>query len=156
MGYIIAVVFLSFLLPVIYGAISPVYNIYIWGINTTYTMAASPIPVALAHQDIVPGSEIVTNATNSTAATIGEGFGSATDCGADVVGENDCYYNFTDGNAYTYGTLVVNQTGDVNITYRYYPEGYSKQTQDRSIVVFITTFLIIGVLFAIGKGSGLF
>jgi len=149
MPLVIGVIFLAILLPVIYLAIQPVYTTSSIA-NETFTMAASPIPVQLANKDIVGGSELVYNVTGDTA--IAEGEASAADCGG---GDHTCYYNFTDGNKYTYGTVTVNNTGSFAVSYAYYPAGYSHLAQDRAVIVMLTTFLILGVLVIIVKVAGL-
>lgn len=149
MPLVVGVIFLTFMLPVIYLGIKPVYTTSSVA-NETVTMAASPVPVNLAHKDVVDGSEMVYNATDAS-ISVGEGEGSAADCG----GGTTCYYNFTDGNKWTYGTLAVNLTGDFNVSYTYYPESYSHQTADRAVILFVTTLLILGVLVIIAKAGGL-
>lgn len=152
-GLVFGIIVVSLMIPLIYTALRPVYTISVVS-NETATMAATPVLVNLAHMDIVPGSETVYNATNAT-LTVKEGAASAADCGSNVAGENNCYYNLTDGNKYTYAQIVVNQTGDFNISYRFYPPAYSKNPADRSTVLFIGTMVLLGAIVTIAKFYGL-
>ena len=150
-GLVFGVIIVSLMVPLVYTALVPVYTTDTYSGNETVTMAATPVLVNLVTKDIIAGSETVYNSTNET-IEIPEGAASATDCGEEY---HVCYYNFTDGNKYTYAQLVVNQSGDYYVSYQYYPAAYSKNSVDRSIVLFVGTFMLLGAIVAVAKNYGL-
>lgn len=146
---VIGAIFLAILIPVIYVGVAPVSTIET--VTNVSTALTSGTAYTLPYKDIVPSSETLYNATN-TSITVGEGITGAVECGNEG---NACYYNFTDGDKITFGTVTVNSSGTYYVSYRYYPSAYSHNVSDRNLVILISTFLILGVLVIIAKLGGL-
>lgn len=149
-GLVFGVIIVSLMVPLVYTALQPVYTTT--GVsNETVTIATVGTGANLVNYDAIAGSEKVYNATNTSQVAVGEGAASGTECGEN----KGCYYNFTDGNKYTKPQLFTNLTGAYFVTYNYYPPAYSKSAVDRSVVLFIGTFMLLGAIVAVAKNYGL-